>query len=189
MLKKTKKRIMALAALSFIAAVGVTLAFMFKKANAVNTFTPAVVSCTVHEKLDNTDVTNESAIGDKKSDIRVQNTGNVNEYLRLRMVSYFVDKDGNISGAEPSVFPNITLKEDWIAGEEHTYYYTKPVAPNGYTTILCEPFELSEIETRSGKLYQVVEVFAEAIQAEPVGAAKDEWGAEITNDGIITKAR
>lgn len=187
--KKRRKWIIVLAVLAALSAIGVTLGFMFKKTNAVNTFIPAQLSCTVHEMLDDAEVTDSYASGNKKSDIQVQNTGNVPAYLRVRLVSYFVDAEGSISGAEPSVYPEITLNSGWLAGENHTYYYTKSVEPNGLTPVLCEPFTLSEKSTRNGEdvytVYQVVEVSAEAIQAAPASAAEDDWAVTVT-DGIIT---
>ena len=188
MQKKLKKRIIALAVLAAVAAVGVTLGFMFKKAATVNTFTPAAVSCAVHEKVDNEEVNAAAAEGDVKSDIRVENTGNIKEFLRLRLVSYFVDENGNVSGSEPSAYPDITLNDKWIAGAEHTYYYPEPIEPQKLTPALCEPFTLEKRLTQDGKtVYQVVEVFAEAIQAEPNAAAAEAWNVTVSN-GIITSA-
>ncbi len=187
MKKKLKKWLIAGAALGAIAAIGVTLGFMFQRASITNTFVPAEVSCAVLEKLDGADVSEGSAVvGSEKSDIRVRNTGNVKEYLRVRLVSHFVDADGNVSGAEPSVYPKITLNNGWLAGEEHTYYYTEPIEPGALSPVMCSPFTLSEKETQDGKkLYQVVEVFAEAIQAEPADAVRKAWGVTVT-DGTIT---
>lgn len=187
--KKLKIWLIALVALAATAAVGVTLAFMFRKANAVNIFTPAEVACAVHEKLDGADVTGSPANGNEKSDIRVRNTGNVKEYLRVRIVSYFVDTDGNVSGSYPSEFPDLALNDGWIAGGDHTYYYTKPVDPSGYTPSLCQPFTLIQKTTQDAKtVYQTIEVFAEAIQAEPGTAAENAWKVTVANDGTITAA-
>ena len=186
--KKLKKWVAA-AVLVAVAAVGVTLAFMFKKANVKNTFVPAEVACTVHEKLDGKDITDAAAKGGEKSDIRVENTGKVSEYLRVRLVSYFVDSEGNVTGAEPSVYPDITLNDGWIAGSNHTYYYTEPVEPGGYTYEMCQPFTLAKKTLRDGTtIYQVVEVFAEAVQAEPADAAHEAWGVTV-EDGTITVAQ
>ena len=186
--KKLKKWVIAAAALVTVAAVGVTLAFMFKKANVKNTFVPAEVSCTAYEKLDGEDITEATAKGGEKSDIRVENNGKVNEYLRVRLVSYFADAEGNVTGAEPAVYPDITLNDGWIAGSNHTYYYTAPVEPGGYTPVMCQPFTLAEKELLGGTtIYQVVEVFAEAVQAEPADAAQEVWGVTVEN-GIITTA-
>ena len=187
--KKLKKWVIAAAALVTVAAVGVTLAFMFKKANVKNTFVPAEVFCTVHEKLDGEDITESAAKGGEKTDIRVENTGKVNEYLRVRLVSYFVDAGGNVTGAEPSVYPDITLNDGWTAGSNHTYYYTKKVEPGGFTSAMCQPFTLAEKVLRDGTtIYQVVEVFAEAVQAEPADAAHEAWGVTV-EDGTITVAQ
>ncbi len=192
---KLKKWTVAAAVLAALAAIGVTLAFMFKKTDIIkNLFYPAKVSCSVYEKLDGSEVTGVSEIGSEKSEIRVQNTGTVDEYLRVRLISYFVNADGTISGAEPSVYPEITLNSGWIEGKDHTYYYTKPVNPGDFTELpLCQPFVLSEkvvwdSTIQSEKtIYQVVEVFAEAIQANPASAATKAWSVTVEN-GTITSA-
>lgn len=185
--KRLKKWVIAAAVLVTVAAVGVTLAFMFKRANVKNTFAPAEVACTVHEKLDGEDITEAAAKGSEKSDIRVENTGKVNEYLRVRLVSYFVDAEGNVTGAEPSVYPDIILNDGWIAGGNHTYYYTKTVEPGEFTPVMCQPFTLAEKVLRDGTtIYQVVEVFAEAIQADPPEAVKEAWKVTAVDDGTIT---
>lgn len=193
--KKWAPVLVILIVLAAATAVGVTLGFMFKRTNTVkNTFTPAQVSCTVHEKLDGSDISDGSAaIGKEKSDIRVRNTGNVKEYLRVRLVTYFVDENGNITGSAPSVIPEITLNSGWIEGKNNTYYYTEPVDPGEYTgTEMCKPFTLIEKEVLRGTtvttVYQVVEVFAEAIQAEPDTAAKEAWNVTIDKSGTITAA-
>lgn len=189
MQKNLKKWIIAVAAVAAAAAMGVTLAFMFQKAQTVSTFTKAVVSCSVHEKMDDTEVSDTFAGGNEKSDIRVKNTGNVKAYLRVRLVSFFVDADGNVSGAAPSVYPEMVLNGGWIAGEDHTYYYTEPVEPNEFTPVMCEPFALSKKVMHDGEtLYQVVEVFAEACQAEPDAAVQEAWGVVVTN-GTVTATR
>ena len=189
MQKKFKKWVIAAVLLAAAAAIGVTLGFMFKKVNVKNTFVPAKVSCTVFEKLDGEEVSGESSIGSEKSDIHVQNTGNVKEYLRVRLVSYFVDANGSVSGAEPSVYPDITLNSGWIAGENHTYYYAEPVEPGDVTPSLCGLFSLAQKTLQDGTtIYQVVDVFAEAVQAEPAAAAQGTWGVTVTN-GIITAAQ
>ena len=98
-----------------------------------------------------------------------------------------VDADGNISGTVSSVFPTPALRNGWIAGPNHTYYYPHPVEPGGVTGILCEPIALEQTELADGTpLYQVLQVFAEAIQAEPAFAAGEAWGVMLTNNEITT---
>lgn len=175
MSKRIKHLLIAGAALSIAAAVGLTLAFMFKKAEKTNRFIPAEVSCAVREKMK----------GSEKSDIRVKNTGNVREFLRLKMVSYYVDENGDIVGTVSSQYPTLILKNGWIAGANHTYYYTFPTDPGGMTEILCEPVTLGQELLANGKtVYQVIELIAEAVQAEPSDAAQEVWGVTVEN-GVV----
>ena len=188
MSKRIKHQLIAAATLCIVAAVGLTLAFMFKKAGKINRFIPAEVSCAVHEKLDNNEVAGTDAVGGEKADIRVENTGNIKEYIRLRLVSYHVDSNGDIAGTVASQYPNLTLKNGWIAGANHTYYFPYSVEPGEATEILCEPFTLGQTQLENGNtMYQVIEVIAEAVQAEPVFAVQEAWGVTVTNN-MITAA-
>lgn len=185
MSKRIKHLLIAGAVLSIAAAVGLTLAFMFKKAEKTNRFIPAEVSCAVREKTDGSEVTGIAAVGSEKSDIRVENTGNVREFLRLKMVSYYVDANGDIVGTVSSQYPTLSLENGWIAGANHTYYYPFPTDPGGMTEILCEPFSLGQTQLADGKtVYQVIEVIAEAVQAEPISAVQEAWGVTVTNNTI-----
>ena len=189
MSKRIKHLLIAGAALSIAAAVGLTLAFMFKKAEKTNRFIPAEVSCAVREKTDGSEVTGIAAVGSEKSDIRVENTGNVKEFIRLRLVSYYVDANGDIVGTVSSQYPTLSLKNGWIAGANHTYYYPFPTDPGGMTEILCEPVTLGQMQLADGKtVYQVIEVIAEAVQAEPISAVREAWGVTVEN-GVVTAAQ
>ena len=156
-----------------------------KKRKKINRFIPAEVSCAIREKLDNNEVVGNTAVGSEKSDIRVENTGNVKEFIRLRLVSYYVDANGDIVGTVSSQYPTLSLKNGWIAGANHTYYYPFPTNPGGMTEILCEPFSLGQMQLADGKtVYQVIEVIAEAVQAEPISAVQETWGVTVTNNTI-----
>lgn len=185
MSKRIKHLLIAGAALSIAAAVGLTLAFMFKKAEKTNRFIPAEVSCAVREKTDGSEVTGIAAVGSEKSDIRVENTGNVKEFIRLKLVSYYVDANGDIVGTVSSQYPTLSLKNGWIAGANHTYYYPFPTDPGGMTEILCEPVTLGQKLLANGiTVYQVIELIAEAVQAEPISAVQSAWGVTVTNNSI-----
>lgn len=185
MSKRIKHLLITAAALCIVAAAGLTLAFMFKKAEKTNRFIPAEVSCAVREKTDGSEVTDIAAVGSEKSDIRVENTGNVKEFIRLKLVSYYVDSNGDIVGTVSSQYPNLSLKNGWIAGANHTYYYPFPTDPGGMTEILCEPFTLGQTQLENGStVYQVIEVIAEAVQAEPISAVREAWGVTVTNNTI-----
>ena len=92
---------------------GTVFAYMFRRTEYKdNEFTPANVACKVVEEFN----------GVRKASIQVQNTGNIDAYLRVRLVSYWVDANGNIV-AKPSAMPEINMAADWIKGANNTYYY------------------------------------------------------------------
>ena len=175
MSKRIRLWLIAALALCAAAAVGVTLSFMFKKAEKTNTFVPAEVTCKVEESL----------FSGVKRNVCVENTGNVAAYLRIRLVSYYVYANGSIAGRVPSQYPMLTLQNGWIAGADHTYYYPTPVEPGEKTEILCDPITLDTVELADGTtVYQVLEVFAEAIQAEPVRAVQEAWNVTVSGTEI-----
>lgn len=175
MSKRIRLWLIAALALCAAAAVGVTLSFMFKKAEKTNTFVPAKVTCKVEESL----------FSGVKSDVCVKNTGNAAAYLRIRLVSYYVYDNGSIAGRVSSQYPMLTLQNGWIAGTDHTYYYLTPVEPGAKTGILCDPITLGTVKLADGTtVYQVLEVFAEAIQAEPVGAVQEAWKVTVSDTKI-----
>ena len=175
MSKRIRLWLIAALALCAAAAVGVTLSFMFKKAEKTNTFVPAEVTCEVEESL----------FSGVKSKVCVKNTGNAAAYLRIRLVSYYVYNDNSIAGRVPSQYPTLTLQNGWIAGADHTYYYPTPVEPGAKTGILCDPITLGTVKLADGKtVYQMLEVFAEAIQAEPVGAVQEAWNVTVSGTEI-----
>lgn len=120
------------------------------KSGKTNRFIPAEVSCAVREKLDNNEVGGTAAAGGEKADIRVENTGHVKGFIRLRLVSYDVDLNGDVPGTVASQNPNPTLKNGWIAGANHTCCFLYSVEPGEATEILCEPFPLGQTQLENG---------------------------------------
>ena len=173
---KNKKFIVIFALIMVIAFGGTVMAFMVHKSvNKTNTFIPAAVSCEVEETF----------ADNSKSSITVKNTGNIDAFIRVRLVTYWVNSEGNTVG-KPGEMPHFTIADGWIKGENNTYYCTAKVAAETSTpTLLGSSINL---ETSSEGYRQVVEVFAEAVQAEPYeqsggkyisSAAKDAWGVEL----------
>ena len=159
----------------FLILCGTVLAFMFRQTEYQdNEFTPANVSCKVVEQFD----------GKQKSSIKVRNTGNIDAYLRVRLVSYWVDADGNIV-AKPSAMPEINMATGWIQGANNTYYYKTPVHPANETTSLLSSSIALEMDENG--YMQVIEVFAEAIQSEPRSAVTGSWVLTIDSSGNISQ--
>ena len=150
-------------------------AYMRKTTEEVdNTFIPAYVDCVVDEDF----------ADNKKTSITVKNTGNIDAYIRVRLVSYWIDESGAIV-SKSSEMPTFGIADDWIpdAGN-YTYYYTKKVAPDAFTTTLLDSGITLRLSSEGYR--QVVEVFAEAIQAEPDEAVTDSWNVTIADDVITS---
>ncbi|MGI6029123.1 MAG: hypothetical protein ACOX81_06915 [Candidatus Heteroscillospira sp.] len=165
-----KKKSIVLLALVLIltVSVGGTLAWLAAQTGAVtNTFTPAHVTTAVDEVLD----------GTVKKDVRIQNTGDIDAYIRATYVVNWADTDGNIYGAAPTYDVNLN-ETDWA--EVGGYYYCKTrVASGGFTPVLIESIA-PKGEAPEGCTLQVT-IIADGIQADGVDstgtkAAVDAWG-------------
>ena len=155
-------------------AIGGTVAWLSTKdAPITNTFNPSKVACEVTEKFDGSTGV--------KSNVNVKNTGTINAFIRVKLVTYRTNDQGQHIGGTASL-PAFTLGTGWVKYGDY-YYYTKPVAPNQKPeTNLTDSMTLigSYMDTDGGK--QVIEVMAEAIQSVPEAAVKDAWGTGFSID-------
>ena len=152
--------------------VGGAVAYMFKLSNeSENGFKGPNVSCKLLESFD----------GEKKSSVTVKNTSEIEVYVRVRLVTYWVDESGNIVTSQSSPELGIVYDANWVKGENNTYYYKSAVAPGSTSSnLLAQPYAVST----DGNKKQVVEVFAEAIQANPEKAAEESWGVQVSGGQI-----
>ena len=184
--KRRSAAVIAVAAAVALASVAV--AFMLRRAEVQSDFTPAVVTCAVHEKVNGVEVTGSAASGSVKSDITAENTGSTTVFLRLRLSACWVDAKGNTTGT-PSALPQITLRQNWLDGGDGLYYYALPVEPEQSTTVLCEPMRMgTSVSPTGAAVYQQITVLAEAMQALPGKAAQEAWGVTV-DGGRITKVK
>jgi len=148
------------------------VAYMIKRVGTTtNTFVPAAVQCQVMETV----------ADNAKTRIIVVNEGNIDAYIRVRLVTYMTDEDGNVTTATPPSV-DFTLGDSWIKdADSNTYYYKDAVVPGGETGNLLETEKIILAEG------QVVVVLAEAVQANPSSAVAGAWGVTIA-DGKITAA-
>lgn len=179
---KNKKNVIIFMFLMVLALGGTAVAYMVHRTNVqTNTFQLAQIGCLVTETFDGYTTKTSIKVHNK---IDENTPGDVDAYIRVRLVSYWVDSGGNIVG-KPSEMPAFDLANGWIADtSNNTYYYKQKVEP-GYPTgeLLASPITL---ETSAEGYRQVVEIFAEAIQAEPVQAVTDSWGVTLNAAGEIT---
>lgn len=154
--------------------VGGTVAWLStKSAPITNTFLPSKVACEVTESFD----------GKTKSNVNVTNTGDIDAYIRVKLVTYRVnDEEQHIGGT--AEIPDFKPGAGWVKNGDY-YYYTKPVAPDKQPeTYLISSIILTDSyddDADGGK--QVIEVMAEAIQANGVAddgtkAVVEAWGVD-----------
>lgn len=172
MVRKILKLTILILLIILVLLCGTTFALMFRQTQPLNNqLEAAFVTCTVVEGFD----------GEKKTSITIKNTGNIDAYLRVCLVSYWEDADGNIL-SKPSVMPELSKDNGWVAGSGNTYYYSQPIAPGSSTpNLLAAPLVLME---EDGSV-QVVEVFADAIQSKPTDAVVGSWGVTIVDGSIV----
>ena len=173
-----------------VALASVAVAFMLRQAEVQSDFTPAVVTCAVHEKVNGVEYTaaQSPVAGSVKPDITAKNTGDTTVFLRLRLSACWVDAEGKTTGT-PSALPQITLRQNWLDGGNGLYYYALPVEPGQSTTALCEPMRMgTSVSPTGAAVYQQITVLAEAVQALPEMAAQEARGVTVEN-GRITAVK
>ena len=168
--------LLVLAILAVVGGSAAVIAYMFRETQVeTNELIPAEVSCSVYETFN----------GTEKSNITVKNTGNIDAYIRVRLVSYWVNEDGNVAPKSSAVISNFTPDENWIKGSNNTYYYTAKV-PAGNSTFDLLDGDSITLEPADDGTTQVIDVFAEAIQAEPAEAVTNSWTeVVVTSDGNL----
>ena len=161
-------------------------AYMRKQTATVeNEFAPAEVSCEVEEEFTN----------NQKTSITVKNTGNIEAYLRLRLVTYWVVKDQDDKTeivAESSPILNVDYDQNNWFKVDGIYYCKLPVAPGESTPDLLAKDKgivlKSNKKDENTTYYQVVDVFAEAIQSLPEDAVTEAWDVVVVDsDGKLSK--
>lgn len=158
-------------------AVGGTWAFLVAQSEPVeNNFTYAHVRCTIDEKFD----------GTTKSDVKIQNTGDISAYIRARIVVTWKDASGNVS-AVPVENTDYTITfngEKWT--QQGDYWYCKTaVNPDDFTPELITECKKTDNANVPDGYDLSVEILADAIQSEPANAVKEAWGEDnpLSNSG------
>lgn len=167
-------------ALVLVVAVGATIAYLTSKDAVTNTFVPGEVTTTVVEKKD----------GSVKSEVRIENTGNVDSWIRAKVVITWQDENGNVYGQLPVAGTDYTIEYNeneqvadsveiegetysfgagkWTKGADGFWYWSGRVAPGAVTGCLiakCQPVSPST----APKGYSLcVEVIGSGIQADGV---------------------
>ena len=173
--RKFAAALISVAIAASILLAGTALAYMFRRTETkVNTFDLAEVSCSV----------SESFSGDQKTSITVTNIGNINAFVRVRLVSYWLDAEGNVA-PKNSIDPTVNLGAGWFRGSDGAYYYRYPVGPGSASPNLISS-GTAILLSKDGDYKQVIEVFAEAVQSLPANAVTESWPVNIDGDGNLS---
>ena len=182
-MKKTKKPAALLASLVLVVVVAVagTVSFIATQTQGVvNTFTPSSIPVEIHETFN----------GGTKSNVRIENEGNANAYIRAAVVVNWVDEDGNVLGQRPVKGTDYSITYDllngWAEGDDGYYYWTAIVpATNGTDltgVLISEATVLKDAPVRGYDL--AIDIMAQSIQADGVDAKGNKpielaWGVDI----------
>ena len=155
-------------------AIGGTVAWLTANTgNVANTFTPSHVTCEVNESFD----------GETKSNVNVTNTSDIYAYIRVKLVTYRVNANGDHIGGTATI-PTFEPGVGWKLYNGY-YYYTSPVEPGKTTANLINSIELTGSYNDADGGRQAIEVMAEAIQSQPKDAVESSWNVTVGQDGTI----
>ena len=172
--------------------VGATLGLLHTRTEAVqNEFTYGKVSCQVLESFEE-----ENSFYAKRN-VRIQNTGNTDAYIRVLLVFTWKDANGNVYVNKPQINKDYQINPDisngWSIYQNSigtfSYYYKYPVAAGEETPNLIDSLRQTPgvVGPENGKYALSVEIVADAVQAEPTDAVMDAWDrATVGADGTLT---
>ncbi len=175
-MKKRTKTLFAVLAIALLccAVLGGTAAYLMRAHALQNNFASGTVTPEVLETFD----------GTVKTDVAVQNNGNVPIYVRCRVTIYKEQPDGSVSNQIPvpdsdyTITYPATLDENWLL-VDGIYYYKMPLKPGTKTGNLIDRCELKQAGI-------VVDISTQSIQADPAAAVQDAWKVvEAKSDGSL----
>ena len=166
--------VIATALLLALAISGTVAWLTTKDAPITNTFNPSKVACEVTESFN----------GTVKSSVNVKNTGDIDAYIRVKLVTYRTNAQGQHIGGTAEL-PSFTLGANWVKYGDY-YYYTLPVAAGQKPAAnLTDTMTLTAEYTDADGGKQAIDVMAEAIQSVPAQAVGQAWGVTIS-EGRVT---
>lgn len=181
--RKRENRWLLMLSLVFIMTIsvsGVVAYLIAKSTNVSNEFQPIHVACEVKETFDN----------HIKSDVYVQNTGDVDAYIRATVIANWVSDDGKVHSQMPKEGIDYKIEwgqEEWKLKDDGFWYYQNSVAPvkldpDAKTNNLIVKAEVVSVPPAGFHLE--IQVLATAIQAYPETVVEEAWGV-IVEEGMI----
>ena len=167
-----KRSYILLASLILVLGLGIGATAAYLAADSVsvtNTFTPAQIEVEVQEEFSN----------NVKTNIGAKNTSDVKAYVRITLVEYWMKGGDIVAKPDGGSVDKSSLNTGWIMKDD-IYYYTLPLEPG------AAAIAIGEVKATVPERYTYhLDVYAEAIQAEPTDAVADAWKA-VLNGTTIT---
>lgn len=172
--KKTVALVVSIALLLCVG-IGTTLAYLTDvTGDVVNTFTPSNVNTSVQETV----------TGTTKSNVRIQNEGNIQANIRAAVVVTWQNAAGDVYGTEPVAGTDYNMSINtsdqtnpagkWELKADGFYYWSAPVAPGANTGVLIT--ECTAVEGKAPAGYALcVEIIGSGIQVGGITGAHP-WG-------------
>lgn len=149
-----------------------TIAWLTSEAGPLtNRFARAEVPPTVVEEFD----------GETKEDVKVQNIGNIDGFMRVVLTAVWLDADGNVAAEQVNPSDWAFESEDGWFYHGGFYYFESAVPAGGTTTELIETLDFP---LKEGLRFEL-QVIASSIQADPPRAVKEAWGMDVGEDGKL----
>lgn len=183
MKKLISKQVLPLLLLLLVAVllIGTTVAFLVSRTDPVeNIFRASKVDVEIHETFEN----------NVKTDVSIENTGDIDAYIRCIFTVNWMDDEGNVYAEAPDDDDYVlSLKNgtQWFTADGTMYYYAYPVSSGATTEVLIERCVLAQGVTPPEGYHLSVDIYAEGIQADPVDAVTQAWNVTVDGDGRISK--
>lgn len=167
----------AVIAVLAVGAAALTSAYLFDRAVIVNKTEKGVVTNEISEDFN----------GIEKTNVKVQNTGDIPAYVRIAIVAIWRDEEGNPTTLTAKDTYTISFNEaDWFIGNDGFYYYKKPIAPTEFTPVLIEKCTVNEnlSEEYNGKIFDL-QVLAQSVQSVPKNTVTEIWNISVNDNGYL----
>lgn len=198
---KIKFSILAIAAV-IVLSIGGTFAYVeFSTGSVVNVFKHGAVNITVDEEFDQEDISYD--VTSKK--VRIKNDSCNNElnvvpvYIRVALVSSWINEDGTVKAVNPDEFIEYILNLNdqsttdwvmaadvsdgsWVLGNDGFYYFTGVVDVDCYTDFLLEGVKLKDNAIKPDAGHLEINVLADAVQAD-ISKVNKAWKTPVDKDG------
>ena len=161
--------VLAMVVVMLACTIGGTVAYLTTKtADVVNTFTPAKVTCAVDETFS----------GEKKENVKIENTGNTDAWIRATVVGNWVKDKKIVAAWTDNIAYNMS---DWAQGSDGYYYYNSTVSASGFTEKLFDPYTAGEAPVEGAHLE--LTIVCQAVQSNLGNTAQAAFAAAAIKGG------